>query len=86
MVLISFSHTQFQLATLNINKEHKTVESSCLLAYKDPISFLIIRANGPTCRVNGPRANEPDTAKDLFLSFFGHFFLLATVANGTNLF
>jgi hypothetical protein len=29
-VIISFSHTQFQLATLNINKEHKTVESSKL--------------------------------------------------------
>jgi hypothetical protein len=25
-VIISFSHTQFQLATLNINKEYKTVE------------------------------------------------------------
>jgi hypothetical protein len=41
----------------------------CLLAYKDPISFLIIRANGPTCRVNGPRANGHDTAKDLFYPF-----------------
>jgi hypothetical protein len=30
----------------------------CLLAYKDPISFLIIRANWPKCRANGP-----DTAK-----------------------
>ena len=29
-ILISLSHTQFQLATLNINKEHKTVESSKL--------------------------------------------------------
>jgi hypothetical protein len=29
-LLIYFSHTQFQLATLNINKEHKTVESSKL--------------------------------------------------------
>jgi hypothetical protein len=27
---LSFSHTQFRLATLNINKEHKTVESSKL--------------------------------------------------------
>jgi hypothetical protein len=41
----------------------------CLLAYKDPISFLIIRANGPTCR-----ANRPDTAKRQrsILSFFGN--------------
>ena len=36
----------------------------CLVAYKDPISLLIIRANGPTCRANGP-----DTAKDLFYPF-----------------
>ena len=41
----------------------------CLLAYKDLISFLIIRANGPNCRANGP-----DTAKrqGSILSFFGN--------------
>jgi hypothetical protein len=39
----------------------------CLLAYKDPISFLIIRANGP-------KANGHDTAKrqGSILFFFGN--------------
>jgi hypothetical protein len=41
----------------------------CLPAYKDLISFLIIMANEPTCRANEPRANRPDTAKDLFYPF-----------------
>jgi hypothetical protein len=38
--LISFSHTQFQLATLNINKEPKTVESSKLYYLKNSSALL----------------------------------------------
>jgi hypothetical protein len=38
----------------------------CLLAYKDPISFLIIRANGPIVGQTDPIL---PSAKDLFYPF-----------------
>jgi hypothetical protein len=62
LVIISFSHTQFQLTTLNINKEHKTVESSKPVNYLTTRRSSMVKRQGSILSFFG-KANGPTQQK-----------------------